>query len=569
MADLKYWNIPAIDKGLNTMLGPEDIQPDEAAYVNGVRFGPGYFENRPGFQYFASAGVWPLSGTVRYLDTVTWTDGTATTIAVCACTNSYDKMYRVSGDSWVAVSIGIASHGWGSNIGVAVDSGYVGTGPLTDAFWKAENGHEAWFIGGAGGRVFKYCASYMATTSEATVLAGGLYDAATGSGYWNESTHVSRTIAMYDYQLWLAGVHESTGITGGRVRRSDVDNPHRYTTINYIDLIETEGAFVNAIAALGDNIVAYKSSSVTEIKPTGTPKTPYGKKVALYGAGVDAATAVSRNQTPHIFVTKSKKIVAYAGDGQHQIIGSKVTLNPPNGATWSSFGQVIAKWGSSGRYLYISFPLFSDKFYNRTTETGATRNHAMWIWDRWFDTWTYMEVPATCIGFSGGTTALTWDTIEGTWLEQEGTWADTFTGGATDNLIIADKDGYTYTLDENTVVDEDSRYPQDWMSEFEGAKWRPPVGDPPTSPRPGQLYRFQEISLNGTMQESVLTLETDEDAYSVEPDFSDDVWRHRGFDLRGEWLQMKITKAGSAVGRYRIGNISLGYLEDGIREAPA
>jgi len=213
--------------------------------------------------------------------------------------------------------------------------------------------------------------------------------------------------------------------------------------------------------------------------------------------------------------------------------------------------------------------MYSDKFFDIATETAAIRNHGVFTYDLWYKTWTFMEVPAIAMGFSGATTALTWDTIEGTWLEQKGTWADAYTGGGTGALILADDDGYIYKSNPATAIDKDTRFPEDWRCEFESAKWRPPVGEPPKSPRPGQLYRFQEIIFQGTMQDVALTLTTDEGSYSVEPDFEDDVWRHGNFDLRGEWLQMRIDKEGASAGAFRIYGISLGYVEDGIRGATA
>jgi len=535
---LKWHSIPAIDRGLNSMLHPSQIRDNEASYADGVIFEPGEFKSRPGFRYIGEDGSnWPLSGTPRFLDSLHFADPSTQDKTICITTFANSgRVYELNTTSNVWSNITLAA---GFNPGDAVG------GPYTGAYYQTESESEAWYLTN-GGDVLRYDGS--GGVASVTIL--------TGASNYDHSTdnHQARCVAMFANRLWLGVTIENAVTKHRRLRYSTVDAPGTWESTTYIDLND-DARSIRALYAYGDALVAFKRDTIYEIRPTDNGSAPFRKSRTVSGLGVLGNRSVVETPIGLIFLdSECQDFYAYDGSPTPRSMGARVLLR---GVTplinQGADTQVIGAVDPQVRRVYFAVPIYGRKFASSSTY----RPHLVLIYDLKLDKWERYEIPAYGLGFHPKAANTPWTDLEGTWAEQTWRWVDGQALAGFPQLLLSTADGYTriaspyHSRDEGTVG-TDNHADAGVMLKKEYIR---PVDVPK-----GASFGIQELRITGTILGARVVLETDNGYASVEPSFRNGTYRWTNIDLHGEYAHFTIQRRAGQIEPFIVRNIELGYL---------
>lgn len=266
-----------------------------------------------------------------------------------------------------------------------------------------------------------------------------------GSGYMEDlggSPNISRYCGYFG-SVGFEHLYLGWTIDGGNdqpftLEMSNAGNPEAYGDGLYYDLLNTNDEIVG-MKSLGQNIIIYKTESISVAFPTGSADDPLQfKQNHINGIGTPTIRTVADFGNFHIFMGNDN---VYKFDGMQIIpIGTEVVntmlheLNP--GMAHRAFSLAMRN-----KHLYLLF-----------IPTSADYPNKVYVYNYLDSTWTIWEFAhqMTAAGYwfsDSSETWETWDNAGTTWndlLASGKLWTDFLSYGGEATFLFGDKDGYVY-----------------------------------------------------------------------------------------------------------------------------
>lgn len=523
----RFHEIRLPNRGLNTQLPDDSIADRELSVAWNVEVYPGGFRTTNGLMPIGNTGAnWPLTGTLKYLDTVTFANGDRHLICI---TTSKAYRYDVTNDEWDDITPG--------SMGAGTDYNY------TAAYMHTESGNEYWFFAN-GGKVLKYDGTNM------TVLLGG-------DGYQTPTYHIALAVVVAWRRLWLLRVTEDGVDVVFRIRHSDVDAVDLsgdWIALGYVDVDETPDAIMGG-AMLEQALVVYKDNSIHTVHATTNPDYPFRKASRVLGLGLCSPAALCNTPVGHFFVDfQASNVWLYNGMGLPLPKGDRVLENPTTLPAYENVENISVLSVLGDRRIYVAVPTYDLK-------TASVKVYNVYAYDWRLDAWTHMNIPGRVMGKYSASSARTWDDFVGlgAWDDWTGSWSDELGSRVKEQFIVGDGLGYVYLRTEDTPVNTYVGYSESGAGAVTGFV-RP-------EPLPmGQLFEFREVHLRGSAEGGTLTAVTDMgQGVAQSLNFSGSA-RHT-FSLYGRSLKLWFVREANAAERFDITRISVGYGVRGQRGA--